>query len=66
MFGIKRFTENVLASQTEATFMTTECKQSTLEFHGLLHRKVKARFDGERSPPMLGFCYCERWKGGRV
>ena len=46
MFGIKRFTENVLASQTEATFMTTECKQSTLEFHGLLHRKVKARFDG--------------------
>ena len=26
--------------------MTTECKQSTLEFHGLLHRKVKARFDG--------------------
>ena len=26
--------------------MTTECNQVTFEFHGLLQRKVKARFDG--------------------
>ena len=26
--------------------MRTECKQATFEFHGLFHRKVKARFDG--------------------
>ena len=26
--------------------MSTECKQTTFEFHGLLRRKVKARFDG--------------------
>ena len=26
--------------------MTTECNQATFEFHGLLHRKVKARIDG--------------------
>ena len=26
--------------------MRTECNQVTFEFHGLLHRKVKARFDG--------------------
>ena len=26
--------------------MTTECNQATVEFHGLLHRKVKARIDG--------------------
>ena len=26
--------------------MTTECKQTTFEFHGLLQRKIKARFDG--------------------
>ena len=26
--------------------MTTECNQTTFEFHGLLQREVKARFDG--------------------
>ena len=26
--------------------MRTECNQVTFEFHGLLQRKVKARFDG--------------------
>ena len=26
--------------------MTTECNQTTFEFHGLFQRKVKARFDG--------------------
>ena len=26
--------------------MKTECTQETFEFHGLLQRKVKARFDG--------------------
>ena len=26
--------------------MTTECNQTTFEFHGLLQRKIKARFDG--------------------
>ncbi len=26
--------------------MSTECKQTTFEFHGLLQRKMKARFDG--------------------
>ena len=26
--------------------MRTECNQTTFEFHGLLQRKVKARFDG--------------------
>ncbi len=26
--------------------MTTECNQATFEFHGLVQRKVKARFDG--------------------
>ena len=26
--------------------MNTECKQTTFEFHGLLQRRVKARFDG--------------------
>ena len=26
--------------------MTTECNQTTFEFHGLNQRKVKARFDG--------------------
>jgi len=26
--------------------VSTECRQTTFEFHGLLRRKVKARFDG--------------------
>ena len=51
--------------------MTTERKQSTLEFHGLSHRKLKAQFDGRKitsdaGVPMLGFCYCERWQNGRI
>src|SRR5436190_5028029 len=31
---------------TEAAFMTTECNQSTFEFHTLKQRKVIAKFDG--------------------
>src|SRR5215204_4389977 len=31
---------------TEAAFMTTECNQSSFEFHSLNQRKVIARFDG--------------------
>ena len=30
--------------------MSTECTQSTFEFHGLSQRKVKARFDGGNRP----------------
>jgi hypothetical protein len=31
---------------TEAAFMTTECSQSSFEFHSLNQRKVIAKFDG--------------------
>src|SRR2546423_15137346 len=33
-------------SGTEAAFMTTECNQSSFEFHSLNQRKVIAKFDG--------------------
>ena len=42
----KAFWNKRLTSQTETALMRTECNQVTFEFHGLLHRKVKARFDG--------------------
>jgi hypothetical protein len=33
-------------TRTEAAFMTTECNQSSFEFHSLNQRKVIAKFDG--------------------
>jgi hypothetical protein len=33
-------------TETETAFMTTECNQSSFEFHGLNQRKVIAKFDG--------------------
>src|SRR5256885_10813877 len=33
-------------TRTEAAFMTTECNQSSFEFHPLNQRKVIAKFDG--------------------
>ena len=42
--------------------MRTECNQVTFEFHGLLQRKVKARFDGGKITSDAGFCCCGKWK----
>ena len=44
--------------------MRTEYKQARFEFHGLFQRKVKARFDGGRSPPMQGCCCYARSSSG--